>query len=141
AVGVEAWGQRTHGDRDELAQGRQAHGTLEMRVQVHLRQGFQIAHAPRICSSLQTQLRSAMAFKDVSPPEGGTISLDGGVLRVPDNPILPFIRGDGTGPDIWHASQLVFDAAVEKAYGGKRKISWFEVFAGQGAFDAYENWL
>ena len=80
-------------------------------------------------------------FKDVTPPEGGTISIDAGALRVPDNPILPFIRGDGTGPDIWHASQLVFDAAVETAYGGQRKISWFEVFAGQTAFDKYENWL
>src|SRR5947207_3523982 len=69
------------------------------------------------------------------------IRIHKGALAVPDEPVLPFIRGDGTGPDIWHASQLVFDAAVEKAYGGKRKISWFEVFAGQGAFDAYENWL
>ena len=60
---------------------------------------------------------------------------------MPDDPILPFIRGDGTGPDIWAASQLVFDAAVEKAYGGTKKISWFEVFAGQAAFDKYENWL
>jgi isocitrate dehydrogenase len=82
-----------------------------------------------------------MPFNDVTPPEGDTISIDGGVLRVPDNPILPFIRGDGTGADIWHASQLVFDAAVEKAYGGKRSINWFEVFAGQTAYDSYENWL
>ncbi len=82
-----------------------------------------------------------MAFKDLTPPDGGTISIKDGVLQVPDDPILPFIQGDGTGPDIWAASQLVFDAAVEKAYGGKKKISWFEVFAGQSAFDQYENWL
>ena len=56
-----------------------------------------------------------MAFPDVSPPEGGTVSISNGKLEVPDNPVLPFIRGDGTGPDIWHASQLVFDAAVAKA--------------------------
>jgi isocitrate dehydrogenase len=82
-----------------------------------------------------------VTFTDVTPPSGGTISIDNGVLSVPDDPILPFIRGDGTGPDIWHASQLVFDAAVEKAYGGKKKISWFEVHAGQDAFDRFENWL
>jgi isocitrate dehydrogenase len=82
-----------------------------------------------------------MAFQDVTPPEGSSISISDGVLRVPDDPILPFIRGDGTGPDIWAASQLVFDAAVDKAYGGRRRISWFEVFAGQTAFDRFENWL
>ncbi len=82
-----------------------------------------------------------MAFQDVTPPEGSSISISDGVLQVPDDPILPFIRGDGTGPDIWAASQLVFDAAVAKAYGGRRRISWFEVFAGQTAFDRFENWL
>ena len=82
-----------------------------------------------------------MTFTDVTPPNGGTISIKKGVLNVPNDPILPFIRGDGTGPDIWHASQLVFDAAVEKAYSGKKKISWFEVHAGQDAFDRFENWL
>jgi isocitrate dehydrogenase len=82
-----------------------------------------------------------VAFTDVTPPDGGTISIAGGVLEVPDNPVLPFIRGDGTGPDIWDASQLVFDAAVDKAYGGRRKISWFEVFAGQAAYDRFETWL
>jgi len=60
---------------------------------------------------------------------------------VPDDPILPFIRGDGTGPDIWAASQRVFDAAVERAYGGKRRIAWFEVFAGQAAKDKFGDWL
>jgi isocitrate dehydrogenase len=70
-----------------------------------------------------------------------TISIDDGVLHVPDDPTLPFIRGDGTGPDIWAASQLVFDAAVEKAYGGAKRIEWLEVFAGQAAFDKTGNWL
>jgi isocitrate dehydrogenase len=64
-----------------------------------------------------------------------------GHLQVPDRPILPFIEGDGTGPDIWRASQRVFDAAVEKAYGGKRKIAWFEVFAGQKSFEKFKTWL
>ena len=63
-----------------------------------------------------------MAYKDVTPPAGGKISITGGKLNVPDNPILPFIRGDGTGPDIWAASQRVFDAAVLKAHGGKMDL-------------------
>ncbi|MGH7940247.1 MAG: NADP-dependent isocitrate dehydrogenase, partial [Limisphaerales bacterium] len=82
-----------------------------------------------------------MAYKDVTPPLGGKISIAGGKLNVPDNPILPFIRGDGTGPDIWSASARVFEAAVQKAYGGRRKISWFEVFAGEEAFKRFNNWL
>src|SRR6188474_3449674 len=64
---------------------------------------------------------------------GERITMNAGALQVPDTPIVPFIEGDGTGPDIWRASQLVFDAAVEKAYGGKRKIEWFEVLAGDKA--------
>jgi isocitrate dehydrogenase len=72
-----------------------------------------------------------MAYKDITPPAGGTISIKDGVLTVPDNPVIPFIRGDGTGRDIWASSEKVFDAAVKKAYGGKKKISWFEVFAGE----------
>src|SRR5690349_13107780 len=82
-----------------------------------------------------------MAYKDVTPPVGGKITTQNGRLTVPDNPVLPFIRGDGTGPDIWAASQRVFDAAVQKAYGGKRKVSWFEVFAGETAFKKFNNWL
>jgi len=82
-----------------------------------------------------------MAYKDVTPPTGGKISIQAGKLNVPDNPILPFIRGDGTGPDIWRASERVFDAAVEKAYSGKRKIAWFEVFAGEAAKNKFDNWL
>ena len=82
-----------------------------------------------------------MAYKNVTPPAGGKISIQAGKLNVPDNPILPFIRGDGTGPDIWAASERVFDAAVQKAYGGKRKIAWFEVFAGEAAKNKFDNWL
>src|SRR5438876_1766641 len=82
-----------------------------------------------------------MPYKDIAPPAGGKISITAGKLVVPDNPILPFIRGDGTGPDIWAASQRVFDAAVQKAYGGKRKVAWFEVFAGETAFKKFNNWL
>ena len=82
-----------------------------------------------------------MSYKDIAPPAGEKISIDKGRLTVPDRPIIPFIRGDGTGPDIWAASVRVFDAAVEKAYGGKKKIAWFEVFAGQAAKDKFESWL
>src|SRR5919107_1496070 len=82
-----------------------------------------------------------MAYKDVTPPAGGKISIANGKLNVPDNPIVPFIRGDGTGPDIWAASERVFNASVEKAYGGKRKIAWFEVFAGEASKTKFDNWL
>ncbi len=74
-------------------------------------------------------------------PTGDTITIGNGVLQVPDHPVLPFIEGDGTGPDIWRASVRVFDAAVEKAYGGKRRIRWLEVLAGQKAFDRTGSWL
>jgi isocitrate dehydrogenase len=82
-----------------------------------------------------------MDYKDLTPPAGGRISITSGKLNVPHNPVLPFIRGDGTGPDIWAASQRVFDAAVHKAYDGKRKISWFEVYAGETAKNKFDNWL
>src|ERR1700726_2201158 len=81
-----------------------------------------------------------MPYKDIAPPAGEKISRTD-KLNVPDRPIIPFIRGDGTGPDIWAASVRVFDAAVEKAYGGKKRISWFEVFAGQVAKDNFDSWL
>ena len=82
-----------------------------------------------------------MAYKDVTPPAGGRISIQNGKLNVPDQPVIPFIRGDGTGPDIWAASVRVFDAAVQKAYGGKRQVAWFEVFAGETAKNKFDNWL
>ena len=72
---------------------------------------------------------------------GQPITLAGDRLQVPNFPIIPFIEGDGTGPDIWRASQTVFDAAVEKAYGGERKIAWKEVLAGQKSFDSVGSWL
>ncbi|MBI3535546.1 MAG: NADP-dependent isocitrate dehydrogenase [Deltaproteobacteria bacterium] len=77
----------------------------------------------------------------VSPTKGEKIDFQNGKLNVPKNPIIPFIEGDGTGPDIWKASQTVFDAAVEKAYHGDRKIEWFEVFSGEKAFKKFNNWL
>jgi len=83
-----------------------------------------------------------MSYTIVSVPEGGEkITISNGVLNVPDNPIIPFIEGDGTGPDIWRASVRVFDAAVEKAYGGKRKLHWMEVYAGQKPYDKWGEWL
>src|SRR6058998_3959957 len=75
------------------------------------------------------------------PANGALITYSKGKYTIPDNPIIPFIEGDGTGRDIWKASVRVFDAAVAKAYGGKRKIAWMEVFAGQKAFDQFKNWL
>ncbi len=76
-------------------------------------------------------------------PGGEKIQIDEGnrKLVVPNNPIIPFIEGDGIGPDIWHASQIVFDAAVEKAYGGKKKIAWLEVLAGEKAYEKTGEWL
>ena len=69
------------------------------------------------------------------------ITIKNGKLTVPDKPTIPFIEGDGTGPDIWRAAKLVFDAAVEKAYGGKKQLMWKEVLAGEKAFKATNNWL
>jgi isocitrate dehydrogenase len=75
------------------------------------------------------------------PSDGQPIQYSDGKYTVPDNPIIPFIEGDGTGRDIWKASQRVFDAAVAKAYGGKRKVAWYEVLAGEKAFRQTQNWL
>ena len=82
-----------------------------------------------------------MAYTTCTVPAGNKISIHQGKLQVPNNPIIPFIRGDGTGPDIWAASERVMDAAVQKAYGGQRKIAWMEVFAGETAFKQFNNWL
>jgi isocitrate dehydrogenase len=81
------------------------------------------------------------AVKLVVPPQGQKITISNGKLNVPDQPIIPFIEGDGTGIDIWRASVRVLDAAVAKAYGGKRKIHWMEVYAGQKANDLFQTWL
>ena len=81
-------------------------------------------------------------YTHLTPPSAGeSITMSGGGLLVPEQPIIPFIEGDGTGPDIWRASQLVFDAAVKKAYGGKRRIEWFEVLAGEKANTQVQSWL
>ncbi|WP_412067291.1 NADP-dependent isocitrate dehydrogenase [Rubrivirga sp. IMCC43871] len=81
-------------------------------------------------------------YKDLTTPSAGeTITMTADGLSVPDRPIIPFIEGDGIGPDIWASASRVLDAAVEKAYGGDRQIEWFEVFAGQKAMDAYGEWL
>ncbi len=75
------------------------------------------------------------------PPAGKAIEYSEAAFHVPDQPIIPFIEGDGTGRDIWKASQMVFDAAVHKAYGGKRKVAWLEIFAGEKAFRQFKEWL
>jgi len=83
-----------------------------------------------------------MAVSKIVVPEGGArITIDNGVLHVPDNPIIPFIEGDGTGPDIWRATVRVLDAAVAKAYGGKKRIHWMEIYAGQKSNDMFNSWL
>lgn len=76
-----------------------------------------------------------------TPADGKRITVQDGQLVVPDNPIIPFIEGDGIGRDIWRASVRVFDAAVEKAYGGQRRVAWYEVFAGEKAFTKFNEWL
>jgi isocitrate dehydrogenase len=83
-----------------------------------------------------------MAYTQFKVPAGGEkITIKDGRLQAPDNPIIPFVEGDGTGRDIWRASVRVFDAAVQKAYGGKRKVHWMEVFAGEKAFKQFKTWL
>src|SRR5262245_11038022 len=81
-------------------------------------------------------------FSILKPPATGTaITKKDGRLVVPDDPIIPFIEGDGTGRDIWRASVRVLDAAVAKAYGGSKKIAWFEVYAGEKSFTQFNTWL
>jgi isocitrate dehydrogenase len=75
------------------------------------------------------------------PKDGARITYSNGKYTIPDNPIIPFIEGDGTGRDIWKASVRVFDAAVKKAYGGKRRIVWYEIFAGEKAMAKFKSWL
>ena len=83
-----------------------------------------------------------MSYENINVPEsGGRVAIADGRLQVPDTPIIPFIEGDGTGPDIWRASVRVFDAAVEKAYGGARKIQWMEVYAGGKSYTKFNSWL
>ncbi len=83
-----------------------------------------------------------MAYTNIKvPANGAKISIEDGKLQIPDHPIIPFVEGDGTGRDIWRASVRVFDTAVEKAYGGKRKVHWMEVYAGEKSFKLFGTWL
>ena len=83
-----------------------------------------------------------MTLKDLKVPEWGEpIGWDGTAITVPAKPIIPFIAGDGIGPDIWRATQRVLDASIEKAYSGGRKVAWVEVLAGESAFNATGSWL
>ncbi|HEX4675182.1 MAG TPA: NADP-dependent isocitrate dehydrogenase [Steroidobacteraceae bacterium] len=86
-------------------------------------------------------MSTAAPTKVTPPAQGARITIHDGKLTVPDNPIIPFIEGDGTGPDIWRASVRVMDAAVQKAYGGKRKIHWMEVYAGEKSYKLLNSWL
>src|SRR3989337_1089966 len=83
-----------------------------------------------------------VTLETLTPPkEGQRIEIRENGLHIPDHPIIPFIEGDGTGPDIWRASQRIFDAAVKGAYGGKRKLVWFEGYAGEKANRRFGSWL
>jgi isocitrate dehydrogenase len=85
---------------------------------------------------------AAPTYQSLTPPaDGEAITMHDGRLHVPTEPVIPFIEGDGTGPDIWRAAQNVFDNAVRKAYGGERRIVWFEVFAGEKAKNRFDSWL
>src|SRR5690606_29904100 len=99
---------------------------------VHFRRGRTPRHPWRIPMA---------EFTPTVPAGGSPITKTAKGLSVPDRPIIPFIEGDGTGPDIWNASVRVLDAAVEKAYGGKRKLEWMEVLAGEKAFNQTGEWL
>jgi isocitrate dehydrogenase len=92
----------------------------------------------RLSAATQKARIPMASYDHVTPPAGSRISIKDGKLKVPNQPIIPFIEGDGTGPDIWRASRRVFDAAVEKAYGGKRKVAWFEVYAGEKAYELFK---
>src|SRR5690348_15538713 len=90
----------------------------------------------------QQELIMDQVFNGVPVPgTGAAITFADGGFKVPDTPVIPFIEGDGTGRDIWRASRRVFDAAVEKSFGGKRRIVWYEVFAGEKAFRQFGEWL
>ena len=83
-----------------------------------------------------------VTFQKLQHPESGErIIIENNTLKISDNPIIPFIEGDGIGPDIWNATKIVLDAAVEKAYDGAKKIEWFEIYAGEKANERYNNYL
>src|SRR5271169_7241012 len=101
--------------------------------------GSQALRSPMIRAHEGGSLMSSA--KPTVPASGAKITISGGKIQVPDRPIIPFIEGDGVGPDIWRAAVRVLDAAVAKAYPGKRQIQWMEVLAGQKAFDSLKTWL
>ncbi len=90
---------------------------------------------------MPTYANPSASPSSAAPPAGEAITVDGRTLRVPNAPIIPYIEGDGTGPDIWSASQKVFDAAVQQSYGGERRIQWMEVLAGEKAKNRLDSWL
>src|SRR5690348_17686172 len=93
-----------------------------------------------MCGHLPRRSRMS-SFQPVPPAGGEKITIANGKLNVPDQPIIPFIEGDGTGPDIWRASVRVLDAAVKKAYGGRKTIARMEVYAGEKSFKQFDTWL
>ena len=91
---------------------------------------------------MPTTVPGVPTFQQLEPPaDGEAITFDGNKLTVPDAPIIPFIEGDGTGPDIWRASRQVLDGAVRIAYGGARRLAWFEVYAGEKSKARFDSWL
>jgi isocitrate dehydrogenase len=103
---------------------------------------YRIFAVIRLSLSCEGASPMQQSYNDIPvPTDGQAIQYADGKFTVPDNPIIPFIEGDGTGRDIWKASQRVFDAAVEKAYGGKRAVKWFEVLAGEKSYRKTQNWL
>ena len=95
----------------------------------------------QIIKHFNSYYTSAPSFKKHKQMSGSKITVNNGVLNVPNNPVIPFIEGDGIGADIWAASVRVFDAAVEKAYGGTKKVEWKEILAGEKAFNQTGEWL
>src|SRR6185312_12724150 len=92
------------------------------------------------CALFFARVMATYKFARV-PSTGERIAYENGALEVPNNPIIPYVEGDGTGADIWRASVRVFDAAIEKAFGGERRVAWMEVFAGEKAFTRFQDWL
>src|SRR5271167_2652292 len=101
-----------------------------------------LVFAPQIDPLEERVIPMQTSYNEIPVPANGQpIEYSDGKYKVPDHPIIPFIEGDGTGRDIWRASQRVFDAAVEKAYGGRRSVKWFEILAGEKAYRQTQNWL
>jgi isocitrate dehydrogenase len=126
------------------SQVRAALGARRVKKRYRLRREFSIivSFIPEIGDDSNRRRKMAGTYNGVAiPADGKKIGYAAGKYDVPDNPIIPFIEGDGTGRDIWKASLRVFNAAVEKAYKGKRRVAWYEVFAGEKAKSKFDNWL